>query len=175
MVTDTAVTECTLGASDGSAPAQRPNRRRSRLDIALVCTVCAALVGASALVAVNERHVDTRFDQVQRSLDATRSQIALAGADLATVRSDLGTVDGQVNEDAAALAQDTAQLQSVESALTSARAHVSNQTSTIGDLTTCLGGVEQAQNALSVGDQTHAIDALDAVSSSCTSALAADA
>jgi len=172
MVTDTAVAERTLGAGGSGAPRQ-PNRRRNRSAIALVCVVCAAFVGASVLVALNERHVDSRFDQVHRSLDATQDQIALAGAELATVRSDLGTVDGQVNQDAAALAQDTSQLQGVESALTSARSHVSNQTSVIGDLTTCLGGVEQAQNALSVGDQTHAIAALDAVSSSCTRALAA--
>jgi hypothetical protein len=42
------------------------------------------------------------------------------------------------------------------------------------DLQLCLAGVEQALNALSVNDQPHAIAALDAVSTSCTVAVAAN-
>ncbi len=174
MVTDVAVVGRTPGADDVPAPARPKVHRLSRAAVALVSTVCVAMVGASILIADNEARADTRFDQVHRSLDATRHQIALARADLATVRGDLDTVDGQLDQDAGALSQDTTQLQGLESALTSARSDISSQTSAIGDLKTCLGGVEQALNSLSVGDQPHAIDALDVVAASCKRAVTAD-
>jgi len=174
MVTDIAVVGRTPGADEATAPGRQPIRRHRWWAVALVCAVCVTLVGASALVAGNEVRTDIRFDQAHRSLDAARRRIALAGADLTTVRSQLDTVDGQVEQDAAVLSQDTSQLRGLESALTSARSDVSNQTSAIGDLNSCLAGVEQALNALSVGDQTYAIDALDAVSTTCTRAMAVD-
>jgi hypothetical protein len=83
-------------------------------------------------------------------------------------------VNSQVTVDSKALAQDTTQLQGVKQALVKAQVDVTSQTSTIGDLHTCLGGVEQALNALAVADQNHAIAALNAVSANCAKAVASD-
>ena len=49
---------------------------------------------------------------------------------------------------------------------------MTQQKAQIGSLQTCLGGVERALNALSVGGQDHAIEELQAVTSSCLSAAA---
>ncbi|HEY1831201.1 MAG TPA: hypothetical protein VGG38_13260 [Acidimicrobiales bacterium] len=135
----------------------------------------AMFAGALGYVVRNEVQANTEFDQAHHGLHITQSHIDVAVADLATVRRGLSVVKGQVGAASTTLAQDTAQLERVQSALASAQANVTHQTSTIGDLKVCLGGVEQALNALAVGDQTHAIDALNAVSASCASAVASDA
>ena len=64
--------------------------------------------------------------------------------------------------------------QDLETALSSAGATVSSQHATVDDLQVCLTGVEQALNALAVGDQTHALSALQVVSGACNSVSAAD-
>ncbi len=137
--------------------------------VAVTLAVVTALVG---YVAVNETHINTQFDQAHGALDVTRSRVDITLVDLAAVRRQLGVVNSQVSATSAALAQDTAQLQGVQKALASAQVNVTDRTSTINDLHACLAGVEQALNALAVGDQTHAIDALNAVSSSCAGAVA---
>jgi septal ring factor EnvC (AmiA/AmiB activator) len=122
----------------------------------------------------NEIQTNTQFDNAHRSLNLTRRQIKMVRADLASVRQDLFLVDGQVHQTATALATDTTQLHEVQAALTNAQANVSTQGSDITALQSCLGGVEQALNALSVGDQGSALAALGTVSTSCQSAVAAD-
>jgi chromosome segregation ATPase len=134
----------------------------------------AVFAGALGYVVDNEVQVNTEFDQAHHTLDVTRSHIDVTSADLATVRRELDVVKDQVGAASTAFTQDTAQLQGVQRALASAQANVTHQTSTITDLNVCLGGVEQALNALAVGDQTHAIDALNAVAASCANAVASD-
>ncbi len=143
---------------------------------ALVAAVCAGVVAFALTVGFvtnDEIAANTRFDQAHRSLDATRGQLGHVRSDLATVRADLNGIDRQVALDTTTLSQDVSQLQGVEAALVGARASVSNQTKAMDDLRTCLGGVEQGLNALSVGDRVHAVNALSAVSTDCTAAYAA--
>jgi hypothetical protein len=142
--------------------------------VASICVILAAWAAALGFVTSNEVRVDNGFDRAHLSLVATGRHLDLVRADLATVRVDLGAVDGQVGVDAATLSQDRTQLQGVERALAGARTAVSKQTSTMADLRVCLAGVEQALNALSVGDHAHAISALDAVATSCSHAVAAN-
>jgi hypothetical protein len=136
--------------------------------------VLGVFAGGLGYVTDNERQANTEFDQTHSALKVTTHRIDTALADLLTVRHELEIVDGQVSADSTALTQDTTQLQGVQKALTTAQATVAHQTSTIGELQACLGGVEQALNALAVGDQAHAIDALDAVSTSCANAVVSD-
>jgi small-conductance mechanosensitive channel len=136
--------------------------------------VFALLAAALGYVTGNERQANTEFDQTHYTLNVTTHRIDTALADLLTVRHELDVVNGQVSADSTALTQDTAQLQGVQKALSGAQAAVVHQTATIGDLQACLGGVEQALNALAVRDQAHAIDALDAVSTSCANAVTSD-
>jgi hypothetical protein len=93
--------------------------------------------------------------------------------ELATARTDLRLVTQQVGNDTTALAQDTSQLQGARSALSAAQAHVVAQASLLSSLHECLGGVEQALNALAVGNQSKAADALKWVSAPCSAAVSA--
>jgi hypothetical protein len=117
---------------------------------------------------------NTQSDRAQHSLALTQHQIDSVTAALVTNHRELDGVRGQVSTDSTALARDAAQLHGVQEALTSAQANVTHQTSIIDDLQACLDGVEQASNALAVGDQTGAIIALDAVYLSCAGAVASN-
>jgi septal ring factor EnvC (AmiA/AmiB activator) len=157
------------GIPDGSGRRQR--RRRKWIIGALVLAVLAA---TSAYVTANEVQANTEFDQTHHSLDVTRQHLDTVLADLVTVQRELDVVNRQIGTDSTALAQDSVQLQTVQKALANSQRNITRQTSTIGDLHTCLGGVEQSSNALAVGDQKRAINALVAVSTSCTSSVASD-
>ena len=154
----------------GPAPRRRHGRGRRWIIVALVFTVLATVLG---YLGADEVRANTEFDQTHATVDATRQHIATVLADLATVRRQLEVAEGQVGAASTALDQDATRLQEAQQALANARSNVSHQHAMIGDLQACLGGVEQASNALAVGDQDRAIDALDAVSTSCASAVAA--
>ena len=155
----------------GVTDAPEGHRPRRWATAALAVAVLAAAFG---YLAGNEVQANTQFDQTHRSLTATRDRIETVSSQLTTVRHDLDALNGQVTVDSTALARDRSQLQGVRRALTDAHLDVVHQTSTIGDLHFCLGGVEQALNALAVSDPDQAIDALNAVSTSCAQAVAAD-
>ena len=76
-----------------------------------------------------------------------------------------------MDDDTTTLAQDTSQLEGTQTALTAAQAHVVEQAALLNSLHVCLGGVEQALNALAVGSEAHAADALHSVSASCAAAV----
>jgi hypothetical protein len=133
----------------------------------------AALVVAAVLgfVASNEIHTDHRFDHTRQSLNATKQQLTTVRSDLTQLRLALRVVDGQAVHTKAVLTSDFAQLLRTEVALAKSEGTVSSQGTAISTLQLCLGGVTQALNALSVGDQQTAIAALNDVSSSCQSAV----
>lgn len=145
-----------------------PRGHRKWIAAALGFLVLAATVG---YVAENEVRVDTSFDLTHHSLDTAESQTRTVLSGLAAVRRDLTAVTAQVTSDSVALTQDRSQLQGAEKALINAQQSVSQQTSTISDLHACLGGVEQALNALAVSDLSRAIAALNAVSLNCANAV----
>jgi len=151
-------------------PSTRPPKRL-RLWIALIFGI--ALVGSAlGVVAHDEVRTNTQFDRTHRSLDLSRHHLRTTLASLATVRQELDGVDVQVFLTDRELAQDAADLKSAQATLATARSDVSHQTTVISDLQTCLGGVQEALNALAVADQARAISALHSVSSSCSSVVA---
>lgn len=172
VVADMAVGEYAPDAPTDPEPPRRHPWRWARL--AALCGVVVAGAVVLGYVTNNEIQANTRFDQAHRELDGTRTRLGVARSNLATVSADLRSVDGQVRLDTTTLAQDTAQLQGAEAALADARASVAHQAGAMADLRSCLGGVEQGLNALSVGDRVHALEALTAVSASCTAAIGAD-
>jgi chromosome segregation ATPase len=105
-------------------------------------------------------------------LGVTRTHVKAVVAEMSTLRRDLQTVNGRIDQSTTALAQDKTQLRGVEAALSKSQADMARQGSSITDLQNCLGGVEEALNALSVGDQASAVAALNAVSASCNEAVA---
>ena len=164
------------GHNPGPLPRQGPGSAHSRrwVPIALVGVIVAAFLGTAAWVANNEVQVNAAFVRLHLSVDATTHHRHLVLAGLARVRADLESVNRQVGSDTTTLSQDGSQLQGIETALANARSNVSSQTLMKSELQVCLAGVEQALNALSVNDQSHAIAALDTVSTSCTDAVAAN-
>ncbi len=111
-----------------------------------------------------------RFDRAQRSLITTRHRTAQVSGDLAHLRQEVSVLLAQVASGTTTWNQDTAQLKAAQSALAVVREDVSQQSSRIGALHTCLGGVQQALNALAVNNQATAVSALNSVASSCTAA-----
>jgi hypothetical protein len=162
---------------DVEVPTPHGEKSRSHLTrrgwlvvIVAACSVVGAVLGYLVADQIDQRD---RFDGSQTSLRITRQHISAVSADLATLRHDVALLITQVGNDSTALTQDSSQLEGAQTALAAAQAHVSQQATLITSLQACLGGVEQALNALSVGKQQRAIDLLNAVSSSCTSAAAA--
>jgi hypothetical protein len=106
-------------------------------------------------------------------LGVSRQILATVTTQLSTLTHDLSVLTTQVGSDSTALGQDASQLQGAQTALLAADANVSQQASEISFLHTCLSGVEQALNTLSVGKQALALNLLSSVSSSCSMAAAA--
>lgn len=153
------------------ADVQAARRRRGRSAKWVGAVAAAAVFGCALGYLVNdEGSANDRYDRSRASLDVTRRNVATVSQELAVARRDLALVTAQVGSDSTALAQDQSQLQAARTALIAAQAHVSQQSSQIGSLHTCLGGVEQALNALAVNQKSNAIFALNAVESSCTQA-----
>ena len=168
-MTTTEVRETVNHSGHVVAPLAPPSRRRW---VAIVGAF-AVYAGALGYVTGNEVQANTQFNQTHHSLDTTRLRIAVAVKDLTVLRHDLDVIDGQVAVDSTTLANDTTKLDGARTALTNAQANVSHQKSATVSLHTCLGGVEQALNALALGDLSRAVSALIAVAGSCTSAVSA--
>ena len=165
-------TELRETGSASPAPDDRgagPARWR-RWILVLSGLICFAV--AVILIAGNEVHTNSQFDNVHQSLDATRHRIGEVSRDLASIRHDLDVTNGQVTVASSTLASDTLKLTEARTTLAGALSNVSRQSSTITDLHTCLGGVERALNALALSDQNQAVGALNSVSASCSSAVA---
>jgi hypothetical protein len=151
--------------------APRPRRRRRRWAV-LVASI--ALVGAAlGLLLVDAAGTNHRYDHARHVLAVTRGTTRVVSRDLAAARVDLRLVTQQVGDDTTTLARDTSQLEGARSALSAAQAHVSEQASLLNSLHECLGGVEQALNALAVGHQSKAADALKWVAAPCSAAVSA--
>jgi hypothetical protein len=152
------------------APSPRQLTRRGRWIVAI--ETGALVAAALGLLIADQIQVDDQFGQTQTSLGVTRQHAQTVSTQLADLGRDLDVLKTQVGNDTAAFNQDAAQLLGAQTSLAAAQAHVTQQSSLIGSLQTCLGGVEQALNALSVGRQSRAIVALNSVSSKCTAAEA---
>ncbi len=115
---------------------------------------------------------DARYDRAHAALGTTQRQSRSVSGELGRLHAALALLSARVASDTAAANQDTNQLKAAQTELSDLEAHVTQQKAQIGSLQTCLGGVERALNALSVGRPDHAIQALQAVTSSCQSAAA---
>lgn len=170
------LTDVRLAESRPTAPLPRPPRVEPRRPSGarrwLVLVVSLALLGGViGTLLVDAARTNHRYDHARHVLAVTRGTSRVVALDLAAARKDLQLVTTQVGNDTTALAQDTSQLQGARSALTAAQAHVFEQASLLNSLHTCLAGVEQALNALAVGNQSKAADALKWVSTPCSAAV----
>jgi septal ring factor EnvC (AmiA/AmiB activator) len=125
-----------------------------------------------AFVVWNETEANTKFDQADHALRQTDAHIDATVATLTAVRHDLRFLETQIDASQKSLSSDATLLQGIRSALAQAQQDVSEKSSYIVNLKTCQTGVEQALNALSVGDEPHAVAALGNVSAACQKAAA---
>ncbi|HEX3795049.1 MAG TPA: hypothetical protein VHV57_11170 [Acidimicrobiales bacterium] len=156
---------------DQKLPSRPPARRRRRWILAVALIVLAGLAVVLSL-ALNERQVNTRFDASHRQLTSTHVRLRNERHTEALLQKSVNDLLARSSHTSTSLSQTTAQLSQVDASLTHEQAAVAQQGSSILGLQACLGGVEQALNALSVGDQRSALAALHAVSASCQSAVA---
>jgi hypothetical protein len=154
-------------------PAVQPRRRWSRRTRWVVGVSAITLfVAASGWLIADQVTQRDDYDRAHASLVTTQQRTDTASARLEVLRSDLRVLKTQLGSDTTALNQDSSQLLGARTSLSAAQTHVGEQASLITSLQTCLGGVEQALNQLSVGKQPGAIAALNSVSSSCATAEA---
>ncbi len=144
------------------------SRRRQWAVLVASIALLGLVVGCLLFDAAQANH---RYDHARHVLAVTRGTTGVVARDLAVARTDLHLVTQQVGNDTTALAQDTSQLEGARSALSSAQAHVFEQASLLNSLHQCLGGVEQALNALAVGNQSKAADSLKWVTAPCSAAV----
>ncbi|HEY3844998.1 MAG TPA: hypothetical protein VGL48_17260 [Acidimicrobiales bacterium] len=135
-------------------------------------TAFAVFAAGLGYLTGNETQANTQYAEAHRALELEHHRIEDALAQLATVRGDLNTVNGGVSQSTTALADDALELLAAQTALSQAQAHVAAQGSSITALQSCLAGVEQALNALSVGDHGSALAALEVSTASCQTAVA---
>jgi hypothetical protein len=145
----------------------RPARRIRWIAGTAAGALFLATLGYLVVDQVQTRH---RFDHAEASLGVTRQRTHTVSTELGAVRRDLSLLKTQVGNQDTALSQDASQLLGLQTSLAEAESHVTQQASLIGSLQTCLGGVEQALNALAVESVPAAVGALDAVAGSCTAA-----
>ena len=151
----------------------KPQQRAHPWAWAVTLASVAFVAGAAGYLLHDAARANHRYDGARTALSTTRLHTAVVSQELAQARTDLGLLTRRVGSDTAALAEDTSALQGARAELDAAQAHASQQATLLSSLHACLDGVEQALNALAVANQTSAIAALDAVSQSCSAAVAA--
>ena len=133
----------------------------------VVGAILAALFGSLVDDHISE---DQQFNRLRTTLETTSHRANKEATDLSDLRHAVRALRSDVGTDTATWSQDTAELKSAYAALVITQSDISQQSSRIGALHTCLGGVQQALNALAISDQASAVSALDSVSSSCSTA-----
>jgi hypothetical protein len=159
--------EHTRASLDSPTPPSLSRRRRQGRALRVACLVI--LLGGGTYLTANERQANTQTDQAHATTAQVNHRTAIALRELATVRGQLAVHEDAVTAASFTISTDTIELQTVASALATARADAATQAADITNLATCQNGVQQALNALSVGDQIHALAALSTVTTACQS------
>jgi hypothetical protein len=174
----------TSTAPDGACPQAAPERpvgyprhrarhtppvlQRHRTAI-IVTTVAVVLAGALAVTDLRARAELRRTDA---HLTSTTEQLRATEVKVADARTDLRRFVGQDRDLDASLWSTGMTLAAAQRSLTAAQQHRLLLTVDAQALQTCLSGVEQAIDGLSVGDTNSGLAALNAVSQNCRRATA---
>ena len=142
---------------------RRWGRRRLGWTYAVVIVMLAAVVAVGVSSRAQLHRTDDELTAVRARLHQTVQRARQAEAGLAAVTA-------QATSAAHLLATETGQLASVQSQLATTEANVFANGVSINDLDTCLSGVEQALNQISLNDQTGAATTLNGVAGSCRAA-----
>jgi hypothetical protein len=151
---------------DPTTPPPDPGRpvRRWRVVATTLALVAAAVLAATGL---SLRAVDDGATATLRAEDAAVHRAV--GQEL-VAEVDLSTARAQRDQATAVLGHETALLGAAESELAGERSTLSTQGVDIAELSTCLTGVQEALNAVSLGDVPDAVTALQGVGAACRNA-----
>jgi hypothetical protein len=152
------------------APRRRPSQRVRRRRLFVLVLASALFASAVGSVIADQVSEDEHFDRLHASLLISRHRAAEVAHDLAQLRHDVAVLMANVKSSTTTWNQNTAQLKAAQFALAVARSDVSQQGTRIAALNTCLGGVQQALNALAINNQATAISELNSVGPSCSTA-----
>ena len=130
------------------------------------------LAGLISTLAVTDAHTRTALRRSNATLAEVRTHTHQVLVRLATTRLELAVDRTTQSAAQAALAEVDVQLTSTDSQLSATNSQLTQETAYVDELNSCLSGVEQALNAISVGDTPHAVAALDAVHTVCRQAQA---
>jgi len=126
-----------------------------------VMLVLAGLVGINAHAQLNRTHA---------SVASTRGELQHALSLVADTRTELAKVTGLADAAGRTLATASAQLTADQAKLAADQADVFSNGVSISQLDTCVAGVEQALNQISLGDQSGAAATLNGVAANCRAA-----
>ncbi len=139
----------------------------ARWRLPVVYATAVILLGVGLAMAVGSH------DRLRTTDDRVRADRALLAKTILRAHragAELEAVSGQAAVAGRMLAAETSELAATEAQLASTEANVFANGVSINDLDTCLSGVEQALNLISLGDQQSAAGTLDAVAASCRAA-----
>jgi hypothetical protein len=146
-----------------------PARRRRRAPV-VVALVLVALVGLGLL----EVSTDVSDRATIRAREATLAQVRFVQAEVAADQratfAKLVTATGAENTSIAGLLQLRSELDTTTANLHAAGVAIDVHATNIDDLNTCLNGVEQALNAISVDSTSVAVAELQSVAGVCSEA-----
>jgi hypothetical protein len=149
------------------SPDQPIREGTGRWRLVLVYGLITAVLAVALTVGFGARG---RLHGTDAQLMATRARLARTVAAAHRAEAALGVVTAQSNAAAQILGTETSQLASVQAQLATTEANVSAAGVSINNLETCLSGVEQALNEISLGDQHGAASTLNGVAASCRAA-----
>jgi hypothetical protein len=150
----------------GDAP--RPSKpARTWLRPGLVYAVGSLVLIALIVAAVNGTN---RLQRTNDSITATRAELHRTATEVVKARAQLAVSTNQSDAAGRALAAAASQLTQVRAELASAQAGVRLDGVSISELDSCLSGVDQALNQISLGDQAGAAASLGQVAANCKAA-----
>lgn len=140
---------------------------RRRWGFLVACVVGVALLSACVVVGV-EAHA--RQHRTDVALLAVRARLSQTNTLLIQARAQLAVDTTQSDQAGHTLSTESAQLTADQAQLAHAQAGIYAQGVSISDLDTCLSGVEESLNQLSLGNESGAATTLSGVAATCKDA-----
>ncbi len=151
-------------------PAHSSRRSRSVVRWAAAVLASALFLSVLGWLIADQVQAHEQTTQAHAAFTRTEHTVRSVSRTLRELRHDVEVLATQVGNDHTAFEQDASQLKAAQSELAATQVDVTEQSARITALHTCLGGVEQALNALAVGSRANAISELTSVATACTTA-----
>jgi hypothetical protein len=156
-------------ARSGATP-RRPRFWRRRLVVAVAACALVAAVASDVSVRLQLRQAHLDLASARRQLSLSLERLSAADSSLSVTADQRDALQALLQKTSSQLVDVSAQLGQVTGRYNQAEQASYLQGLNVGALQTCLGGVEQALNQVSVHDQAGAVASLGSVSQACQAA-----